>query len=265
VGRREKAVAEEETRLNDQRALLETRRGQLDEHQLQLDEIASRQSTMEQELEEAKKALAEREGNVKTLEAAVARQSDTLKVREAWVKSKEVELEERSKLLKANESALDQRVLEASQKAVEECQAQQRAGLQRIANWAGEASSALVPLGMSPIQVAEPPASLSDALPVLDSAAEQLRRLDSVLGARLEAEGHELCRVVAEHILTCFRSHLPTVSLEPVIEGPVVDTESAARESVQEVVEIVAARFQRAPADDVEPDLDRSRGPPGPQ
>jgi hypothetical protein len=40
------------------------------------------------------------------------------------------------------------------------------------------------------------------------------------------------------------------ISLEPVIAGPVADTEDAAREGVQDVVELVAKRFQRDPADD---------------
>jgi hypothetical protein len=35
----------------------------------------------------------------------------------------------------------------------------------------------LVPLGVSPIPVLEQPTSISDALPVLDSAADRLRRL----------------------------------------------------------------------------------------
>ena len=47
-------------------------------------------------------------------------------------------------------------------------------GPQQIIDWAGEASSALVPLGMSPIQVAELPASIADALPVLNSASDRL-------------------------------------------------------------------------------------------
>jgi hypothetical protein len=55
---------------------------------------------------------------------------------------------------------------------------------------------------------------------------------------------------VIEYILTCFRSHDPTISLEPVIAGPVADTEDAAREAVQDAVELVAERFQRDPADD---------------
>jgi hypothetical protein len=38
--------------------------------------------------------------------------------------------------------------------------------------------------------------------------------------------------------------------LEPMIAGPVADTEDAAREAVQDVVELVAECFQRDPADD---------------
>jgi hypothetical protein len=103
---------------------------------------------------------------------------------------------------------------------------------------------------MSPIPVSELPASISDALPVLDSAADRLRRLDQILGARLEAEGSKLYRAVIEYILTCFQSHDPTMSLEPVIAGPVADTKDTAREGIQDVVELVAKRFQRDPAVD---------------
>jgi hypothetical protein len=111
-------------------------------------------------------------------------------------------------------------------------------------------STALVPLGVSPIPVSEPPATISDALLVLDSAVDRLRRLDQILGARLEAEGGRLCRTVIEYILTCFLSHDPAISLEPVIAGPVADLEDDAREAVQDTVEVVAERFQRDPTDD---------------
>jgi hypothetical protein len=106
-------------------------------------------------------------------------------------------------------------------------------------------------LGMSPILVSELATSIFDALPVLDSAADRLRRLDQILGARLEAEGGKLCRAVIEYVLTCFRSHDPAISLEPVIAGPVAATEEAARESVQDAVELVAERFQHNSADDL--------------
>jgi hypothetical protein len=45
------------------------------------------------------------------------------------------------------------------------------------------------------------------------------------------------------------QSHDPAISLEPVIAGPVADTEDAAREAVQDVMETVAACFQRDPVE----------------
>ena len=65
--------------------------------------------------------------------------------------------------------------------------------------------------------MAEPPASIANALPVLDSASERLRRLEQILVGHLEAEGRELCRMVAEYILTCLWSHDPAISLAPII------------------------------------------------
>ena len=106
-----------------------------------------------------------------------------------------------------------------------------------------------MPLGMSPIQVAEPPASIADALPVLNSTSDRLRRLEPILAIQLEAEGHELIRMVAEHIFTSLRSHDPAISLAPVVDGPVAETEASAQESVRDVVDFVAAYFKREPAD----------------
>jgi hypothetical protein len=141
--------------------------------------------------------------------------------------------------------------VEATRKALEDLQAEHRVGVQHIAAWVGEASTTVVPLGVSPILVSEPPASITDALPVLDSATDRLRHLDHILGTRLEAEGSQLCRVVIEYVLTCFRSHDPAISLAPVIAGLVAAIEDAAWESVQDLVELVAERFQRDPADNL--------------
>ena len=135
-------------------------------------------------------------------------------------------------------------------KTLDDLWAEQRAGAQRIAAWAGEVSTTLVSLGVSPIPALVRPTSISDALPVLDFAADRLRRMDQILGARLETEGSRLCRSAIEYVLTCFRSHDPAVSLGPVIAGPVADTEDAAREGIQDVVDVVAGRFQRDPTDD---------------
>jgi hypothetical protein len=128
-------------------------------------------------------------------------------------------------------------------KTLEDLRVEHHIRVQRIAALANEASLALVPLGVSPIPVSKQSVSISDALPVLDSAADRLRRLDQILGARLEAEGSRLCRVVIEYILTCFRSHDPAISLGPVIAGLVANTEDAARGSVQDAVDVMAKRF----------------------
>jgi hypothetical protein len=57
--------------------------------------------------------------------------------------------------------------------------------------------------------------------------------------------------MVVHHVLTCFWSHDPTISLTLVPEGPAPEVEAAAWEGVQEAVGIVAACFER----NVEPDL----------
>ena len=119
-------------------------------------------------------------------------------------------LEERSREVEVAKAALDTRVQEAVQEAVRKHQEDQRVEAQRIADWATEASLALVPLGLSPIQVAEPPASVADALPVLNSASDRLQRLGPVLPGQLEAEGRELIR------MACRRS---STSLPPTSSG----------------------------------------------
>jgi hypothetical protein len=168
---------------------------------------------------------------------------------ELEAEEKERKMEEQICQFDATQAAPGPQAMEATRKALEDLKAEHRAGVQRIVEWAGEASTTLVPLGMSPIPVSEPPVSISDALPVLGSAADRLRCLDQILGARLEAEGSKLYRAVVDYVLTCFRSHDPAISLAPMIDGPVAATEDAARESVQDAVEMVAARFQRDPAD----------------
>jgi hypothetical protein len=69
--------------------------------------------------------------------------------------------------------------------------------------------------------------------------------LEDVITNRLEAEGHILAEVVAEHVLLCLRSQDPQVSLEPVVQGPTEQILEAAQVSVREVVKVVAKRFKR--------------------
>jgi hypothetical protein len=132
----------------------------------------------------------------------LTRRGEMLAEHELEAEKKEKELEERIRQFQATQAALGLQAVEATRKALEDLQAEHHTEIQRIAAWAGKASSTLVPLGMSPIPVLELPTSISDALPMLDSTADRLRRLDQILGARLEAEGGKLCRVVIEYVLT---------------------------------------------------------------
>jgi hypothetical protein len=192
--------------------------------------------------------LARRETDLAFREEMLVRRGELLAEHKLEAEEKERKLEEQIRQFDAAQAASGPQAMEATRKALKDLQAEHRAGVQRIAEWAGEASMALVPLGMSLIPVSKPPVSISDVLPVLESAADRLRRLDQILGARLEAEGSKLCRAVVDYVLTFFRSHDPAISLAPVIDGPVVATEDVARESVQDAMEMVAARFQRDPA-----------------
>jgi hypothetical protein len=76
-----------------------------------------------------------------------------------------------------------------------------------------------------------------------------MSQLEEVVGGRLEEEGRALAKAVAEHILMCFRSRDPQVSLEPVVQGPTEETEDAAWADVHDTTRLVAARFERQPKD----------------
>jgi hypothetical protein len=61
----------------------------------------------------------------------------------------------------------------------------------------------------------------SVVLPLLDSAGRKISQLEEAIGNRLQEEGHALAQVVANHVLMCFRSYDPSISREPVVQGPV--------------------------------------------
>jgi DNA repair exonuclease SbcCD ATPase subunit len=206
---------------------------------------------MEQSLDRRETDLSRRETDLAFREEMFTGRGELLAEHELEAEEKERRLEEQIRQFNAAQAAPRPQAIEATRKALEDLQAEHRARVQRIAAWAGEASTSLVPLGMSPIPVSELSASISDVLPMLDSASDRLRRLDQILGARLETEGSKLCRAVVDYVFACFRSHDPAISLAPVITGPVAATEDATRESVQDAVEMVAERFQRDPADDL--------------
>jgi hypothetical protein len=48
-------------------------------------------------------------------------------------------------------------------------------------------------------------------------------------------------------VLMCFRSHDPSISLEPVVQGPVEGSAEAARDGVEDAARVVAEQFEREP------------------
>ena len=162
---REAAIAKKEASLASQRSELESRSQGLDVrkqelHKLseslhqwreQLQETASQQAVAEMELEEDRKSLARRESLTTSMEQALARQREDRKTLKESAARKEASLQEKARQLEAAQAALDAQVQEAVQEVAQKLQEDQRMGAQRIIDWASEESSALVPLGMSPI------------------------------------------------------------------------------------------------------------------
>jgi hypothetical protein len=148
--------------------------------------------------------LTRREKDLAFKKEMLERQEESLVEHELEAEEKERTLEEQVRQFEvawAAQAAPGLQAVEAMKKTLEDLQVEQRAGVQRIAAWASEASTALVPLGVSPIPVSELPTSISDALPVLDSTVDRLRPDP---WRPLEAKGGRLCRAVIEYILTCF-------------------------------------------------------------
>jgi hypothetical protein len=106
-----------------------------------------------------------------------------------------------------------------------------------------------VPLGFSPLHIGDPVEEVSAALPLLDFAGAKMLKLEEVDGGQLEAEGRALAKIVAQYVLTCFQSWDPQISLELVVQGPIVETEESAHASVEDTAKCVAEWFERQPED----------------
>jgi chromosome segregation ATPase len=145
----------------------------------------------------------------------------------AALQEQEMGLRERGMALPEREVVLQER-----EAKVEELLAEWSAGIDRVVRWVDEVNPSLDALRLSPIQVVEAPPSLGTVLPVLDSAVQRLRHMESAILDRLETEGRVVARAMAEYILTCYRSHDPTIPLAPILVGPVRAMATTAQEGV---------------------------------
>jgi hypothetical protein len=185
--------------------------------------------------------------------AAAAKKEQELAAREAEEVARLQELQKREeaveKELEAGYRRLQEReaALQEREAKVEGLLAEQRAGINQLTRWVDAVNPLLEALGANPIWVPEAPSPFGAALLLLDSTARRLQDAEAGLQGLLEAEGRVVARGMAEYILTSLRSHDPAVQLTPVLVGPLRATAAAAREGVQEAVDLVAARLRRRP------------------
>jgi hypothetical protein len=69
---------------------------------------------------------------------------------------------------------------------------------------------------------------------LLDLAGRKISQLEEAIGSHLEEEGRVLAQAVADHVLMCFQSRDPSISLEPAVQGPIEGFAEAARDGEPE-------------------------------
>jgi hypothetical protein len=84
---------------------------------------------------------------------------------------------------------------------------------------------------------------------LLDLAGAKMSQLGEVVSGRLEEGYRALAKAVPKHVLLRFHSRDPQVSLEPVTQGPDVESEEAAQAGVQDATKLVATQFEHQDED----------------
>jgi hypothetical protein len=187
------------------------------------------------------------------LAAAVAKREEGLAAREAEEVAQLQELQKREEAVEEELAAGTRRLQEREvalrerEAKVEGLLAERSTGIDRLTRWVGAVNPLLEALGANPIWVPEAPSPFGAALQLLESTTRRLQDVEAGIQDLLETEGRIVARGMAEYILTSFRSHDPSVQLTPVLVGPLRATAAAAREGVQEAVDMVAARLRRRP------------------
>jgi hypothetical protein len=137
--------------------------------------------------------------------------------------------------------------LAVPRKGLEDLQVSQVGEAQRVWSFLGQADAALVSFGFSPVQTKDAAPEAGIMLLLLDLVGTKISQLEEAIGSRLEEEGCTLAQAVVEYVLMCFRSRFPSISLEPVVQGPVKEHVQAARVGVEDVVCTVNERFEHEP------------------
>jgi hypothetical protein len=134
-----------------------------------------------------------------------------------------------------------------AQKGLEDLRACRAGDRQCAWSFLGQADAAPASFSFSPIRGGNAAPEAVVVLPILDSAERKISQLEEAVGSRLEEEGRTLAQAVADHMLMCFQSRDPSISLEPVVQGPVEGSAEVARDDVEDATHAVAEWFKREP------------------
>jgi hypothetical protein len=139
--------------------------------------------------------------------------------------------------------------LAVARMGLEDLQASCAGDAQRVWSFLGQADAVLASFSFSPVRTGGAAPEGGAAVPLLDSAAVKISQLEDAVGSHNEEEGRALAQAVAEHVLMCFRSRDPAISLEPVVQGLVEEPAEAAAAGVEDAARSIADRFKCEPED----------------
>jgi hypothetical protein len=166
--------------------------------------------------------------------------------------AREAGLRDQEARLAARERQLVERQMQelaVAWKGLEDLQASRASDAQCVWSFLGQVDAVLTSFGFSPVRTGGAAPEGGIAVPLLDSAGVKISQLEDAVGSRIEEEGRALAQAVAEHVLMCFRSRDPAISLEPVVQGLTEEPTEAAAAGVEDTVRVVADRFKHEPED----------------
>jgi predicted RNase H-like nuclease (RuvC/YqgF family) len=218
--------------------------------QEELDDITLRRelealSTHESSLDRRHAELdREREGLEDACVQILARELDA-DARKAGLRDQEARLAARERQLAEQQM----HELAVARKGLEDLQASRAGDAQRVWSFLSQADAVLASFGFSSVRTGDMAPEGGVVVPLLDSAGAKISQLEDDVGSRIEEEGRALAQAVAEHVLMCFRSRDPNISLEPMVQGPAEEPAETAAVGVEDTARAVADRFKCEPED----------------
>jgi hypothetical protein len=193
--------------------------------------VRARQVNQREELDDITlrcelEALSTRETSLDRREADLEREQKALEDACAQILACKLDADARETRLRDQEARLlarerqlaecQMQELVVAQKGLEDLLASRAGDGQRVWSFLGQADAALASFGFSPIRGGDTSLEAGVVL-LLDSVGGKISQREEAVRNRLEEEGRALAQVVADHVLMCFRSRDPTISLEPAV------------------------------------------------